>query len=83
MLVAWVESARVDGHVVRPLRMPVAIARLVRRESAVGKAVVTAVHRALEARLEAGSAGSIRSTVVLLHTEKVRGQTEAVPRVLR
>lgn len=84
VLVARVESAGVDRHVVRPLRVPVAIAGLVRREGAVRKAVMTAaVHLPVEARLETGSAGSVRGALVLLHTEKMRGQTEAVPRALR
>jgi hypothetical protein len=64
--------------------VPVAIAGLVRREGAVRKAVMTAaVHLPVEARLETGSAGSVRGALVLLHTEKMRGQTEAVPRALR
>ena len=62
--------------------MPVTVTRLVRREGAVGEAMVSSVHLAMEARLQAGTAGGVRGTVVLLHTEKVRGQTEAVPRVL-
>lgn len=83
VLVARVESAGIDGHVVRPLRVSVAIAGLVRSEGAVREAVVTAVHLPVEARLETRTAGGVRGAVVLLHTEEVRRQTEAVPRVLR
>jgi hypothetical protein len=47
----------------------VAIAGLVRGEGAVGKAVMTTVHLPVEARLQTGSAGSVRGALVLLHTE--------------
>jgi len=84
VLVARVESSSVDGHVVCPLRVSVAIAGLVGRKGAVGKAVVaTAVHLPVEARLETGPARSVGGALVLLHTEKMRGQTEAVPRAVR
>jgi hypothetical protein len=62
----------------------VAIAGLVGRKGAVGKAVVaTAVHLPVEARLETGPARSVGGALVLLHTEKMRRQTEAVPRAVR
>ncbi|KAA8617544.1 RNA-binding protein [Pyrenophora tritici-repentis] len=83
ILVARVEPAGVDGHVVRPLRVPVAVAGLVRSKGTVGEAMVTAVHLPVEARLEARAAGGIVGAILLLHCEKMRGQAEAVPRVLR
>jgi hypothetical protein len=50
VLVARVESAGVDGHVVGPLWVTVAIAGLVGRKGTVGKAVMTsAVHLPVEA----------------------------------
>ena len=83
VLVARVESASVDGHVVGPLRVPVTVTGLVGGKGAVREAVVTSVHLPVEARLETGAARGIGGTLVLLHGKEVRRQTEAVPRVLR
>jgi hypothetical protein len=72
----------VDRHGVRALRVSVGVPWLVCSECAVREAVVTAIDLPLEARLESGPAGGRRDGVVLLHTEHMRRQAEAVPRVL-
>jgi hypothetical protein len=78
------EPVGVDGHVVGTLRVSVGIARawLICGECAVREAVVATVDLPLEARLETRPAGGILSGLVL-HAEKMRGQAQAVPRVLR
>lgn len=83
ILVARGKSAGVDGHVVGPLRVPVTVAGLVGSKGTMGKAVMASIDLPGETSLKTGTAGRGRGTVVLLHIEKVRGQAEAVPRVLR
>lgn len=73
----------IDGHVVGTLRVPVGIAWLVRSECAVREPVVTTVDLPLEARLETRPAWGVLGGFVLLHAEKMRGQAQAVPRILR
>jgi hypothetical protein len=82
VLVARVQSASVDGHVVCSLGVSVTVTGLVRGESAVREAVVSSVHLPVEARLKTGPARGRGCAVVLLHAEEVRRQTDAVPRVL-
>lgn len=81
----WREPVGVDGHVVRALRVPVAVTWLIGSECAMRKAMMAAIHLAvhlpLEARLETGPVGGRLSRVVL-HAEQMRRQAKAVPRVL-
>lgn len=81
VLVAWSKSTSVDGHVVRALRMPVGVAWLVRGKGTMREAVVSAIDLPLEAGVETRAARGALSAVVL-HTEHMRRQTKAVPRVL-
>lgn len=76
------KPASVDGHVVRPFRVPVGVPWLVCSECAVRETVMTAVDLPLEARLKTWATRSSGGGVVLLHAEQMRRQTEAVPRVL-
>lgn len=66
--------------------MPVGVSWLVCGKGTVREAMVTIVHLSIhlpvKARLQTRSAGSRRCAVVLLHSEEVRRQAEAVPRVL-
>jgi hypothetical protein len=62
--------------------MPVGVA-LVGAECTVGKARVTPIHLLREGRLQSRPARGVRGVIVVLHSEEVRGQDEAVPRVLR
>lgn len=61
--------------------MPVGVAWLIRGEGAVRETVVSSIDLPLEAGVETRSARGTLVTVVL-HTEHMRRQTEAVPRVL-
>ena len=82
ILVVGCKPVCVNGGYVRPLRMPVGIAGLVGRKGTVRKTGVDSIHLLGEGRLQPRPAWGIRGTIVMLHTEKMRGQ-EAVPRTLR
>lgn len=69
ILIAWSKSTSINGHVVRPVGMPIGIAWLVRRESAMREAMMSSIHLTLEARLQTRATGGIRSALVLLHPE--------------
>lgn len=83
VVVAGSEPTGVDVRNVGPLWVPVGVTGLVCVEGAVRKTSVSSVHLLLEALLETRSAGRVRCTVVMLHSEQVRRQDKIVPRVLR